>query len=994
MEKKWENSFINTNIVDEAVLETLTLIIEAVEHTQFRQFRVSYDNLSRDDNVDFSNFAKLNDEYEKLLQTVDVDENLEDIEYLEPSHENFVASNNFTLSNKLVEDGQAGKYWDDTCRDGDLDYQDECRNTKVWLGDEINSLRKRAANRAKYAEMVRRDNCIIKVQSLFRGFSSRKKLRIVHKALLIVCRTILAFTFRRRYNAKRTTEIKLNSLLSSLLLSLVDSVVSSTYEDCLSTSLIQNRDESTSLFETSSHQLFAIPEFTMKSNSAISSQSYEFIRDYAYYRCRITSSKVLLLGSSCVRRKKPNIRVSSAVNYLANETVPQKRSSSLRSRFSFIDVSATNSDNLSTTIRQASEAISGNPEALTRSFTDVSVESLSDEFFVENAGICGNAVVANVNKVSSLNCVSSISNLRTLSFCDNLISICDELQHMSSLRHVNIDSNKIFGHLNLLSPQLLSLSLNCNNIESFRAVDALCLERLSLYSNSLVRFEIVGEFSLSNLTYLNLGRNRLSEINWENMSKLVLLSTLILSQNDLKQFPYALSLPLLQSLWLNGNKISGYLKQPAAMNSTSKLPMLKRLYLQDNKITFLDRSFGRHLPNLLELDLSFNEISSPSIVQHLCQFCQLRNLRLSDNPVMSMRFVADQVNEFIQMIVTRKITSKGTILDDPKNHFVYHFSYCLRNALDMALIRRKKLLSGLRNKGLNLADIEITYFNEGVYRDCPRFLSSKVEQSNGLCLFATARLAVFVSSVSNANLMFLKAQDTSILPPQSEYINEIVGVVELKYLHNFHHSEQLQPQEQVRNESSIQQTDELDQALELRQHDRSLQEQGLLHPPEQQRYYDNHLNLQSSDVCVYENNAAKALQKFFGKIRRRKFTKSVIEKVRHKDQEIDDLLTEDIALDWLDDMNADSEIFGKNEIESSLAPLAYGDHVRKRNLQLDIQEVHRASFDEVSILTSKSAPSQNNAPAKTSKAVEIRDEWGIQNEIFLSTMLKRQKKIR
>lgn len=169
MEKKWENSFINTNIVDEAVLETLTLIIEAVEHTQFRQFRVSYDNLSRDDNADFSNFAKLNDEYEKLLQTVDVDENLEDIEYLEPSHENFVASNNFTLSNELGEDGQVGKYWDDTCRDGDLDYQDECRNTKVWLGDEINSLRKRAANRAKYAEMVRRDNCIVKKILNFRN---------------------------------------------------------------------------------------------------------------------------------------------------------------------------------------------------------------------------------------------------------------------------------------------------------------------------------------------------------------------------------------------------------------------------------------------------------------------------------------------------------------------------------------------------------------------------------------------------------------------------------------------------------------------------------------------------------------------------------------------------------------------------------------------------------------------------------------------------------
>jgi hypothetical protein len=56
------------------------------------------------------------------------------------------------------------------------------------------------------------------------------------------------------------------------------------------------------------------------------------------------------------------------------------------------------------------------------------------------------------------------------------------------------------------------------------------------------------------------------------------------------------------------------------------------------------------------------------------------------------------------------------IINNNNNNLVCHFSYCLRNALDMALIRGKKLLSGIRNKGLKLADIEII-FNGEIYRD-------------------------------------------------------------------------------------------------------------------------------------------------------------------------------------------------------------------------------------------------------------------------------------
>lgn len=440
------------------------------------------------------------------------------------------------------------------------------------------------------------------------------------------------------------------------------------------------------------------------------------------------------------------------------------------------------------------------------------------------------------------------------------------------------------------------------------------------------------------------------------ISQLNFLNTLILSQNCLQHFPSDISLPFLQSLWLNGNKISGVIHNRKRLLN---FPMLKRLYLQDNKITSIRKRFAFCCPNLIELDISFNEISSSVILRSLCAFQQLKLLRLSDNPLVA----SSSANEVLESFTINMQNYSGNKffrwpnVGNQKLQFMLHEMYCMRNTLDLFHSKRKRLLSELRQNGGKFADIEVAAFTDDVFFQGANMLLS----SNDSFRPSSIILAVASSSITQASLTITQKHI-------EKQFNEMLA-------------------RKLITPPSAVPTVTTNEFLDIR--------------PDVNNILQSPQSDGGKKIGQIQENAAKILQRFFLTHRNKKLIKNVLEIVRYKDDEVDKLLSEDLELDWLgnyDDEGTNSiTLTERGPLNQNLlgsSALAYGDHIRKRNFQLDMNEIHRLDSEEAKILTSKSVPINNEKPVKSIKAYEIRDEWGIQNDCLLSTMLKREKKLR
>jgi hypothetical protein len=146
--------------------------------------------------------------------------------------------------------------------------------------------------------------------------------------------------------------------------------------------------------------------------------------------------------------------------------------------------------------------------------------------------------------------------------------------------------------------------------------------------------------SLPSLTHLDLGNNRLTSISAAALSDgCPLLQTLILSRNEISEAPCPLRLPLLRSLWLNGNRIA----ELTRWNRSDKredamfLPMLQKLFLQDNQIMSLDKHSLECCPMLQELDLSFNALQAVKDVAAALRRVgeSLKVVHVQDNPLLT-----------------------------------------------------------------------------------------------------------------------------------------------------------------------------------------------------------------------------------------------------------------------------------------------------------------------------------------------------------------------
>jgi len=182
------------------------------------------------------------------------------------------------------------------------------------------------------------------------------------------------------------------------------------------------------------------------------------------------------------------------------------------------------------------------------------------------------------------------------------ISKIDNLERFSFLEVLDLSRNKIstISNLDKLS-RLKELNLSFNQIESVKDVGSLPnLERLSLAGNKLSQLEEFNKFS--NLRSLNLEKNSIT--NLKDLDKLDKLKYLNLSENKIQAIPKFINLREIYQLILSENDIS--------------------------RIDFLD---FKSLRNIKFLSLDDNKINSIEGFEHLKELTNLKQIRISDNPI-------------------------------------------------------------------------------------------------------------------------------------------------------------------------------------------------------------------------------------------------------------------------------------------------------------------------------------------------------------------------
>ncbi|XP_046731674.1 lumican [Silurus meridionalis] len=193
----------------------------------------------------------------------------------------------------------------------------------------------------------------------------------------------------------------------------------------------------------------------------------------------------------------------------------------------------------------------------------------------------------------------------------------------TNLRWLILDQNQLISErlsgrplLNLT--QLVNLFMNHNNLTEVPAGLPSGLKQLRMAYNQIEKI-VPGAFEdLQNLTLLLLQGNRLKTIGETDFKGLLLLNLLDLSKNILDTFPIHLP-PSVQQLYLSHNTLTGM-----AEDSLQGFNKLCYLRLRNNRLKNDGLSPGVfNVTSLVELDLSFNQLTEIPIVPTTLQYLYL-----------------------------------------------------------------------------------------------------------------------------------------------------------------------------------------------------------------------------------------------------------------------------------------------------------------------------------------------------------------------------------
>lgn len=154
------------------------------------------------------------------------------------------------------------------------------------------------------------------------------------------------------------------------------------------------------------------------------------------------------------------------------------------------------------------------------------------------------------------------------------------------------------------------------------------LEHLSLRNNTLKILPTI-VFTIENLKYLNMADNQIHEINGHYFMNLMNIEKVDLSYNQLALIPAEkIDYPKCKDLSIKGNRLQTF---PSAVSDSYTL---EKLDLSENKISIIDDDAFNGLENLVELDLSFNELKY--LPTSIGKLKKLKRLNLSGNKISSL----------------------------------------------------------------------------------------------------------------------------------------------------------------------------------------------------------------------------------------------------------------------------------------------------------------------------------------------------------------------
>ena len=154
------------------------------------------------------------------------------------------------------------------------------------------------------------------------------------------------------------------------------------------------------------------------------------------------------------------------------------------------------------------------------------------------------------------------------------------------------------------------------------------LEHLSLKNNKIKEFPTI-VFTLENINFLNLAENQIYDLSGNEFINLMNIEKVDISYNLITSIPTGkIDYPKCKILNLKGNKLG---KFPTAI---SQVKTLERLHLSENGINHIEDNVFVGLENLIELDLSFNELTY--LPSSLGRLTKLKKLNLSGNKIRSL----------------------------------------------------------------------------------------------------------------------------------------------------------------------------------------------------------------------------------------------------------------------------------------------------------------------------------------------------------------------
>eukprot|EP01063_Lacrimia_lanifica_P006192 TRINITY_DN1372_c0_g1_i1.p1 TRINITY_DN1372_c0_g1~~TRINITY_DN1372_c0_g1_i1.p1 ORF type:complete len:1582 (+),score=525.83 TRINITY_DN1372_c0_g1_i1:149-4894(+) len=241
--------------------------------------------------------------------------------------------------------------------------------------------------------------------------------------------------------------------------------------------------------------------------------------------------------------------------------------------------------------------------------------------------------------------IAPYSYLTELALPNNAIAYVDG-SFPATLQHLDLTDNAMAGNLAFLAgfPGLTTLKLDSNRLHSLSGIERCphlkdvsvrhncisvlgplkacqCVTRLDVFGNNLSSLDMP---DVSSLTYLNAGRNALTDVS-NVFRSCPLLLEVHLYNNRLSALPSRIHSTLLQTLLLSDNQIE-------KVTDLSSLPLLTVLDLSSNRVNDIHGVHG--CLHLEVLDLAFNNMKEPRLVEDACRnLLRLRRLNVNDNPL-------------------------------------------------------------------------------------------------------------------------------------------------------------------------------------------------------------------------------------------------------------------------------------------------------------------------------------------------------------------------